>query len=130
MLTVIENEIKYLNRPSDELISRLTQTKELAGLDFLPVCLSYLQQNFPIDRAWCKALSEAAYIDGETAGILMSFAQGFGKTDTEGQISNCRYHSELIRERLCIARKKRDKYSSLAGGLGILAGIGIIIILI
>ena len=67
-------------------------------------------------------------ITGEDSCILYSFGETLGRSDVDGQLANCRYHSELAQERLREAREKRERYASLACGLGMLSGIGIFII--
>lgn len=125
----IENEISYLSRPTSELIQELAEKDELKELDFLPVCLSLAQNGEDIISAWSKSLSQSHHIGGEDVCILYSFGENLGKSDADGQISNCRYHSQITSERLREAREKRNRYASLACGLGMLSGIGIFIIL-
>ena len=128
MFGMIETEISYLSRPTCDLIKALAENEELKELDFLPICLSFFEKGEDINTAWSESLSVSDRIGGEDACILYSFGENLGKSDSEGQIANCRYHTELTRERLLAARKKREQYASLACGLGMLSGIGIIII--
>ena len=129
MFGTVETEISYLSRPTCELIKTLAEKEELKELDFLPICLSLSEKGEDLCSAWAKSLSVSDRIGGEDACILYSFGENLGKSDADGQIANCRYHTELARERLLAARKKREQYASLACGLGMLSGIGIIIIL-
>ncbi len=129
MFGMIETEISYLSRPTCDLIKALAEKEELKELDYLPICLSFFEKGEDINTAWSESLSVSDRIGGEDACILYSFGENLGKSDSEGQIANCRYHTELTRERLLAARKKREQYASLACGLGMLSGIGIIIIL-
>ena len=129
MFGMIETEISYLSRPTCDLIKALAEKEELKERDFLPICLSFFEKGEDINTAWSESLSVSDRIGGEDACILYSFGENLGKSDSEGQIANCRYHTELTRERLLAARKKREQYASLACGLGMLSGIGIIIIL-
>lgn len=130
MLGIIENEIGYLSRPTGELIARLAEKSELDELTFLPDCALLLENGRGLADAWLISLSQANGLDKSCAEILFSFAENLGQSDTEGQLSNCRYHSELIRERLASARLKRDRCASLSCGLGFLSGLGLFIILI
>lgn len=128
MFGTIETEIGYLSRPTEELIKRLADKDELSELDFLPVCLSLCKSGESINEAWVNALSKSDKITGEDSCILYSFGENLGRSDVDGQLANCRYHSELAQERLREAREKRERYASLACGLGMLSGIGIFII--
>lgn len=129
MFTMTENEISYLCRPTAELIEKLSEKEELKELDFLSECLSIYKDCGDIERAWIASVSESRCVDRSDSGILFSFGENLGKSDEEGQRSNCRYHAELAKERLNLAREKRDKYSSLSCGLGAMTGIGLFIIL-
>ena len=129
MFTMTENEISYLCRPTAELIEKLSEKEELKELDFLSECLSIYKDCGDIERAWIASISESRCVDLSDSGILFSFGENLGKSDEEGQRSNCRYHAELAKEKLNLAREKRDKYSSLSCGLGAMTGIGLFIIL-
>lgn len=129
MFTMTENEISYLCRPTAELIEKLSEKEELKELDFLSECLSLYKDCGDIERAWIASISESRCVDLSDSGILFSFGENLGKSDEEGQRSNCRYHAELAKEKLNLAREKRDKYSSLSCGLGAMTGIGLFIIL-
>lgn len=129
MFTMTENEISYLSRPTAELIEKLSEKEELKELDFLSECLSLYKDCGDIERAWIASVSESRCVDLSDSGILFSFGENLGKSDEEGQRSNCRYHAELAKEKLRLAREKRDKYSSLSCGLGAMTGIGLFIIL-
>lgn len=129
MLDCIENEIVYLNRPTARLLETLSENTELAELDFLQRCIALVNRGSNIDDAWEKAVSDSALLGTEDIAVLCSFAEFLGKSDVDGQISNCRYHSELLKERLCRARQSRDRSAAVSRGLGLLTGIGVFIIL-
>lgn len=129
MLGMIENEISYLGRPTQELIKILSEKDELRELDFLPICLSLCEGGENAVAAWANSISESRNVDGEDACILYSFGESLGRSDIDGQISSCKYHEKLVEERLNEAREKRKRYASLACGLGMLSGIGVFIVL-
>ncbi len=130
MFGTIENEINYLERPTEELIKKLSEKDELKELDFLPKCLSLSEAGEDIVNAWASSIAVSDNVDGEDACILYSFGEGLGRSDIDGQISSCRYHEKLANERLSEARDRRKRYASLACGLGMLSGIGIFIVLL
>lgn len=129
MFGIAENEIKFLNRPTSELIELLEKKDELAELDFLPKSISYINEGMDITDAWAQAIHESKSVDGEDTCVLYSFGESLGRSDANGQIASCRYHVKLTDERLNEAREKRKRYASLACGLGMLSGIGVFIIL-
>ncbi len=129
MIGTAENEIRFLNRPTQELIKLLSKKDELSELDFLPLCFSFLTDGSDFLGAWSRAIHECKCIDSEDSCVLYSFGESLGRSDADGQIASCRYHEGLTSERLAEAREKRKKYASLACGLGMLSGIGVFIIL-
>lgn len=130
MLSIIENEISFLSRPTAELIAKLAERTELDELGFLKKCVPLLNECDSISEAWVTSISQTGGLDRVCTDILLSFAKSLGQSDIEGQISNCRYHSQLTRERLAAARSRRDRCASLSCGLGLLSGLGLFIILI
>lgn len=129
MFSTIENEISYLSRPTVELIELLTQKDDLRELDFLAECALLVRNGTDINEAWTTSLSHSKKFIGEDACILYSFGENLGRSNIDGQLSNCRYHINSAQERLNEAREKKSRYASLACGLGVLSGIGIFIIL-
>lgn len=128
MFGMVENEINYLNRPTSEIIKTLCEKDELRRLDFLPICLSAFESGENISEAWAQAISRCSCVDGEDVCILYSFGESLGRSDSDGQIASCRYHEQIVSERLAEARERRKRYASLACGLGMLSGIGAFII--
>jgi stage III sporulation protein AB len=133
MLCIIESEIRYLCRPGDEIISELAENKDLNGLTFLKSCDSLMKGGTDFKNAWEISVSDrnnVRYLEKDDVTMLRSFGGLFGVSDSTGQISNCQLHSELLKSKLNDAREKRDRYASLSCGLGLMAGIGVIIIFI
>lgn len=131
MLCITENELRCLCRPADELISVLCANSRLKELDFLESCRKAMNNGDNFASAWKRSLSDRAnvrYLSAEDVSALLSFGELFGVTDIDGQLANCRLHTELLDERLLQARKQKEKYSSLSCGLGAAVGAGLIII--
>ena len=133
MFAAAENNISFLQSPSDEMIKSLSENKELKELKFIDECNDEIQKGTQFPKAWrnsaVKKENTRFLKDGDRA-VLVSFGELFGTTDAAGQISNCRVHSELISDRLEAARAERGKYAPLACGMGAVCGIGLVIILI
>lgn len=133
MLTLVENEITYLNRPAVEIFELLTNSDELKKLMFISSCSEYLNNSEDFSVAWNKSLDNkfnVRFLEKDDITVLRSFGEVFGSTDTQGQISNCRVHRNMIEAKLSEARQKRDSCASLSCGLGVLSGIGVFIILV
>lgn len=132
MLCITENELRCLCRPVDEILSVLCANSRLKELAFLESCRSAMNSGENFADAWKQSLADRGnvrYLSAEDIAALLSFGEMFGVTDVEGQLANCRLHTELLDERLSQARKQKEKYSSLSCGLGAAVGAGLIIIL-
>ena len=133
MLTTAENSLNFLQSPCEKLIKDLSENTELNELKFIGNCFLKMQNGSDFPNAWRASLNEKRCVrflkDGDKA-VLVSFGEMFGTTDVAGQISNCRIHSELIKDRLEEARAVRERYASLSCGMGIVCGIGVIIMMI
>ena len=131
MLTSAESNISFLKSPAVDLIKNLAENSELRELEFLQVCHKRMESGEAFPTAWKRSVRDAAkYLQSGDIAVLISFGEQFGTTDSDGQISNCRVHSELIENRLENARSTRERYSSLACGMGIICGLGVIIMMI
>lgn len=133
MLSSIENEISFRSSPSYILIKSLGENPQLSELGFIGECLRRTGGGEDFHSAWKSSVSmkeNVRYLKKEDTALLISFGELFGTTDTEGQISNCRLHSELVRDKLREARDIRDRYASLFMGMGIVCGVGIVIVLV
>lgn len=133
MITLIESEINYLQRPADEIFISLSGKKELKKLKSISSCSQLMNDGICFKTAWSKALSvksNVRFLEKDDVNILNSFGETFGITDKEGQIQNCRLHLSLTESKLKEARQKRDSCASLSCGLGALTGIGVFIILL
>ncbi len=133
MINIISNEISFLSVPADELIRELSERSEISGLKFISDCKFSITSGMDFKSAWQSSLKKrenVKYLSKSDVSVLSSFADGFGITDGEGQISNCSLYLEFIRNNLNDAKLRREKYSAMSSGLGILSGIGIIVVLI
>lgn len=130
MLSAVQSSVSFLRPTSSELIRSLNENPELKELKFLPLCLKKMEKE-DFRTAWLASISEdARYLKTEDKALLVSFGEFFGTTDAEGQIANCRLHSELVSEKLRQARDMQNRYAALSCGMGIICGIGIVIVLI
>ena len=133
MISQMESHLNYLSTPSEMLIEALCENTQLRGLSFLDSCRLRIAGGEDFRTAWRASLSDRScthFLKMEDVAMLNSFGEMFGATDTAGQLSNCRLHLQLAGERLDEAREIRERYGSLSMGMGIIAGIGVIIILI
>lgn len=133
MLSSAQSNLEYLSSPSDELVHSLAENRELKNLKFLKACSEKIKNGADFRTAWETSLREKSntpYLKDEDISLLVSFGELFGTTDTAGQISNCRLHAEMLKDKLEEAKRYCDSYASLSYGMGIVCGIGAVIILV
>ncbi len=131
MLNIISTEISFLSRPADEIIAELSKRSELAELRLLSACERELSAGLDFRTACQRALGNRAnvrFFNKSDISVLYSFFNGFGTSDSSGQLSNCSVCLGFIKENLSEARKQREKYSSMSSGLGVLAGIAVVVV--
>ncbi len=100
-------------------------------LPFVEKCAKRLSDGESFDTVWKSSLSEKENVTGlkkEDVIILLSFGETLGTTDTAGQISNCEIHKKLIETKLESARDDYRMYSKPAKGIGVLAGVAVLIL--
>ena len=102
------------------------------GLSFLRDCTADCAGGEGFAEAWRRAVGSRAGAEGFSARdgeLLLLFGDGFGASDTDGQISHLELYSGLFGEALDRAREDRDRKSKLYLTLGIFAGLSAALLL-
>lgn len=133
MLNTIICEINYLLTPVEEIVLLLSLREELDDLFFIRECRKRIESGQDFRSAWNDSLTDfrnKRYLVSDDCVLLKEFGEKFGATDRQGQVSVCLMYLELFRDKIRLARTKREKYSDLFNGMGLLCGIGIVILLV
>ena len=96
-LTFLETaraEISYAALSVEEILSRYGR-----GLDFLVPYFVARNNGEPFAKAWEKAI-HVPFLNREDRALISGFGEGFGTTDTQGQISHCNLYMEFTRAQL------------------------------
>ncbi|MFU0833309.1 MAG: Stage III sporulation protein AB [Oscillospiraceae bacterium] len=120
-LSAAKTEIRYSAVPVVQVIKRHS-----AGFQFLEECANNCEQGGSFADAWRYTVIHYAKNDGFAANdikLLLSFGEGFGASDTDGQIAHLQLYSELFATSLKSARDERNRKSKLYLMLGIFAGL-------
>lgn len=120
-LNAAKTEVRYSAAP-------VAQILQLHGgeLGFLKACAEDCGRGSHFGEAWRSSVSDRAPKDGFTQPdreLLLSFGEGFGASDTEGQLSHLQLYSDLFAANLKSAKEDRDRKSKLYQMLGIFAGL-------
>ena len=131
LLSDIKSRIEFTADCAADIFSSLSESHSYDALAFVKDCALRLSQGESFDSAWKTAVSKKENVSGlkkEDISLLFSFGGGFGTTDTTGQLSNCEIHKKLIEEKIAAAHKDFNMYSRPAKGIGLLAGVAVLIL--
>ena len=126
-LSAAKTEVRYSAVPVTQVIER-----HKTGLRFLHDCVERCSQGENFNAAWKDAVSGSAKYDGfglHDMELLLSFGEGFGASDTDGQMSHLELYSGLFGTNLKSARDDRNRKSKLYLMLGIFAGLSTALLL-
>ncbi|MCR4563765.1 MAG: stage III sporulation protein AB [Clostridiales bacterium] len=131
LLDITESQISFVNTDIISLLTILTNNKNLSELGFLNDCLTGIQSNISFDEAWNNAVNSfKSALNEEDKSFLISFGSQLGKSDINGQKSNCELHKLQLECRIDDAREKYKKRGNLYFNLSVLTGVLIVIVLI
>lgn len=124
------SRIEFTADTSGDIFSSLARSDSYDILPFVKECEALMKEGKSFDEGWIAAIKNirnTSSLKKEDINILISFSQLFGATDVSGQISNCRLHMELIKEKISLAKKDFEMYSRPAKGIGLLSGTAVFI---
>ena len=116
-----------------ESLAAAASSPEFQSLPFLKAAAADLQIDGDFHTAWRQGVKEQGEASGLTAAdreLLVHFGDGLGRTDVEGQLTNCRLYAEQLGERLEEARRDAATKSRLYVTLGVTGGIGLALLLL
>lgn len=131
LLSDIKSRIEFTADCVTDIFCALNKSENYITLPFIKECADRLASGDSFDFVWRKALAQKENISGlkkEDIDVLLSFGASFGTTDVTGQLSNCEIHTKLIETKILSARKDYSLYSKPAKGIGVLAGVAVIIL--
>ena len=120
-LSAAKTEVRYSAVPVIQVIK-----KHNVGFEFMEECVSNCEKGDHFSAAWERSVACCAKEDGFTAcdiKLLLSFGEGFGASDTEGQLAHLELYTGLFGTNLKSARDDRNRKSKLYLMLGIFAGL-------
>ena len=131
MVDLIETEIRYSGATLCEIFTKISGRVELNGLSFITECLAGMEEGEAFPAAFRKSVENwRCPLKSDDRQLIFSFGGQLGKSDGEGQQSNCKLHSSLFKKAAEAARAERDKNGKLPFKLGVCAGLGIALMFI
>jgi stage III sporulation protein AB len=126
----LRDRLKFLRPSVSTLIGTAASSGEFASLGFLGDCDARLSAGEGFCESWRTSVEAWAPALGKTAAPVIAGLGGvLGQSDLESQISAIDYGAAVLEDRLLAAREDAARYNRLYSALGVLAGLGIAIIL-
>jgi stage III sporulation protein AB len=126
-LSAAQTEIRFAALPVEQIVQR-----HGGEMEFLRICAEHCRENGSFLSAWNAGVQSGTRGRGFLAGdigLLHGFGEGFGASDTEGQLSHCALYSQLISENLKNAREEKNRKSKLYQTLGVFSGMAAALLL-
>ena len=133
MVENIEIQISYSNLKLVDLISQLSDSSNYSNLLFLNE-IKRKMTDFSDFNIVCNDVFNdkniMALFDAEDIELLKGFFGGFGKSDVNGQILNCKTYKEFFKQKLSLLesqeKTKCKSQTAVTVGLGLIFSIVII----
>lgn len=126
-LSAAQTEIRFAALPVEEIVQR-----HCNDVDFLKLCSRECNKGKSFLSAWEEGVRLGTKGCGFTKSdmsLFYRFGEGFGASDTEGQLCHCNLYSELIGVNLKNARDEKQRKSKLYQVLGVFSGIAAALLL-
>lgn len=128
LITVLETEIRYRALSLSQILDRHREDNPLF------VCFKECAKEgeLPFPEQWknsAEKIPPSSGLTSEDIRLISEFGYGLGTSDVEGQLSHCRFSTELAKARFEKAREEKQKKSRLYSMLGFFLGIGAVLII-
>lgn len=134
-MTQLEFDIDFLNVTLDESFARMAKNTE-GPLKEVFLYVSERLKNSPgsdMQQLWKRAISKYRYdlaLNNEDTQIVVDFAKSLGEGNREKEKNNIRLAEMRLKMALEEARFEAEKNIKMYRGLGFLAGVFIVIVLL
>lgn len=133
LIRVMEMEITYKKEPLHKTFEKIAALKECWFCNLLRTCSRKLADSEDLKNAWDSSITDnlsACPLHEEDLIILRDITLGLGKSDTGGQKSILEPAVIRLEKALKNAKMQYEKQGRMYRGLGISAGIIIVIMFI
>ena len=130
LMSFFYDRMRYLCPTVPALIESAVESRSFSDCTYLTDCYSHMRTGATFSQSWEQALLQCHDTLGrEECEVLASLAPVLGATHLESQLSSIAYTRELLQVRLTAAREHTKTHTRLYRTLGMLAGVGIVILL-
>lgn len=129
-LEMLKTKIRFTYEPLPEIFDETLDSFKGSILEFIKD-VKIKMETMPAGMAWQEAIKEANLnLNLEDKNILNKMGNLLGKTDMEGQLSGIEVTENFLNKQIEKAEAEKEKNEKMYKTLGIIAGIGMVIILI
>lgn len=129
-LGMLKTKIRFTYEPLPEIFDETLDSFKGSILEFIKD-VKIKMETMPAGMAWQEAIKEANLnLNLEDKNILNKMGNLLGKTDMEGQLSGIEVTENFLNKQIEKAEAEKEKNEKMYKTLGIIAGIGMVIILI
>lgn len=133
MIENIEILINYSNLELSDLIMNLYENSNFSNLLFINEIKNRMSDSFDFNFICSEVFDDKTIMntfDDEDVELLKGFFSGFGKSDVNGQILNCKTYKEFFKQKLLLLESqekvKCKSQTAVAIGLGLIFSIVVI----
>ena len=133
LMRLIELEISYKKEPLAKTFQKAAMLKPCWFSEVLQSSSNALSRQRPLQESWQEAITMhqgQSPLQQQDMEILKDLALGLGKSDTAGQIRIMKPAAIRLTEQLEAAREQERKQGRMYRGLGISAGVVIVIMIL
>ncbi len=129
-LNMFKTKIRYTYEPIPEIFTEISESiNSNIGTVFKQAAEK--MNIYAAGEAWDLSLKiDDLNIDEEDRMVLRNLSKLLGKTDLEGQLNQIEMTSDFLDKQIRKAENQKDKSERMYRTLGMIAGMGIVIILI
>lgn len=121
-------QISYRSLPVEQLIHE-TNRAESGFINLVDKKLSEIKHN-DWHSAWNQAVEETSELNKEDKELLFSLGSQLGSSDVSGQVALLEMNKNLFSRKLTEAIGENSKKGKMYRSVGVLAGLGIAVIII
>ncbi len=127
---IMETKIRFTYEPISEIFREISEVSSPEIKKMFNNIIENIEK-LGAKEGWEKGIKEVDMsITKEDKEILKGFGKMLGKTDKDGQLSEINLIISLIDRQIKQAEAERDKNEKFYKKMGLIAGLGIVIILI
>ena len=125
-----KTKIRFTYAPLKEIFEDISKSIQSNTSKVFTSTYTYMEKE-DVTQSWSKALNETeTSLTKEDKELISQFGKMLGKTDAEGQLNEIELSLNFLETQIEKAEVEKNKNAKLYKSLGIIAGIGIVVILI